>query len=89
MTNNKTNQEVIVFRGERYHGEIIEGDLLYDREIAQYYIIEYVSNTHHAVKEETLQISLNNGQEWYSMSEVAEALEFKKANKQNEKIARD
>ena len=73
---NKKQPIVPVFRGERYHGEIIDGELLYDRDIAQYYIVNYETNTHHAVKSETIEISLNDGQEWYTMDRLAKLIEL-------------
>ena len=71
-----TNQQPIkpVFRGVRYHGESIEGDYYNDPEVDQSYIVEYENNTPHAVKPETLQISLD-GENFYSMEFVREAIE--------------
>ena len=59
-----------MFSGERMHGEVIEGDLIYDHEIMQHYIIQYETNTHHAIKAETLKMSLDNGETWHTMEQL-------------------
>jgi hypothetical protein len=77
---NKKQPIVPVFRGERYHGETIEGIYFPSRE--QSYI-ELKEGGAHPIKPETLQMSLN-GKEWYSMEEIEEAL-----NIHSPKIQRD
>jgi len=71
---NKKQPIVPVFRGERYHGELIQG-LYFLGRIEQTYI-ELQDGHVHAVKPETLQMSLD-GENWHSMEEVRDALEFK------------
>ncbi len=72
-SNNKSENIVPVFSGERYHGETIEG--IYFPSGEQPYI-ELKEGGAHPVKPETLKMSLD-GSKWHTMEQLKEALEFK------------
>jgi len=67
---NKKQPIVPVFRGERYHGEIIEG-ILFPSKKQPY--IETKEGYYHAVKPETIKMSLDD-EKWYSMERLGEII---------------
>ena len=73
---NKKQPIAPIFRGERPHGEVIEGHLWIEDGSGCYYIqLKEEPQTNHVIKPESLKMSLD-GKEWYSMERIEELIEL-------------
>lgn len=70
-----TNKPILpIFRAQRYHSEIIEGGYFTAINTGQSYIVGN-NAAPHCVRPETVEISIDNGENWYSMERLNELME--------------